>query len=77
MASPATNGFVASVVDPSIKVTDPDGVPDDPWTKAERVTSFPDREGFADDTTTVEVGNCPLLVKAVERGDIPTPTWER
>jgi hypothetical protein len=50
---------VASVVAPSLNVTDPPGVPAPPpeaLTAAMNVTDWPKTDGFVDDVTTVELG---------------------
>jgi hypothetical protein len=50
------------VVDPSVKVTEPVGVPPDELTVAVKVTDWPKTDGFAEEVTTVAVVGWPIPV---------------
>ena len=52
------SGKVARLVEPSLKVTLPVGVPPPEVTVAMNVTICPDLEGFKDEVTTVAVAAC-------------------
>ena len=60
----------ASVVEPSVKVTEPVGVPPDELIVAVKVTDCPGPDGLADDVTAVVVGVIGAVMLCVSMGSI-------